>query len=180
MAPFVVSAHTLPPVNAREFGMTVHPRAPAFVFPSLGAYVGGDSIVAGMRSRSRTPTAAATARSTRRWPAPGSRGCAASTATTCSRSEVVAEALAEEPGTYFLTDFLARTFERTVVRELGLDRHPELRDEYFRNYTRVLWLAQRPTPPTRAAARRAADRIGLPLLRARGGADSGLECQLEG
>jgi uncharacterized 2Fe-2S/4Fe-4S cluster protein (DUF4445 family) len=47
MAPFVVSAHTLPPVNAREFGVAVHPRAPAFVFPSLGAYVGGD-IVAGM------------------------------------------------------------------------------------------------------------------------------------
>ena len=47
------------------------------------------------------------------------------------------EALAEEPGTYFLTDFLARTFEHTVVRELGLDRHPELRDDYFRHYTRV-------------------------------------------
>jgi uncharacterized 2Fe-2S/4Fe-4S cluster protein (DUF4445 family) len=47
MAPFVVSTHTLPPVNAREFGVTIHPRAPAFVFPSLGAYVGGD-IVAGM------------------------------------------------------------------------------------------------------------------------------------
>jgi uncharacterized 2Fe-2S/4Fe-4S cluster protein (DUF4445 family) len=47
MAPFVVSTHTLPPLNAREFGVTVHPRAPAFVFPSLGAYVGGD-IVAGM------------------------------------------------------------------------------------------------------------------------------------
>ena len=36
----------------------------------------------------------------------------------------VREALAEQPGTYFLTDFLARTFEHTVVRELGLDRHP--------------------------------------------------------
>jgi uncharacterized 2Fe-2S/4Fe-4S cluster protein (DUF4445 family) len=47
MAPFVVSTHTFPPVAAREFGVLVHPRAPAFVFPSLGAYVGGD-IVAGM------------------------------------------------------------------------------------------------------------------------------------
>jgi uncharacterized 2Fe-2S/4Fe-4S cluster protein (DUF4445 family) len=47
MAPFVVSTHTFPPVAASEFGVAVHPRAPAFVFPSLGAYVGGD-IVAGM------------------------------------------------------------------------------------------------------------------------------------
>jgi uncharacterized 2Fe-2S/4Fe-4S cluster protein (DUF4445 family) len=47
MAPFVVSTHTLPEVPARELGVEVHPRAPAFVFPSLGAYVGGD-IVAGM------------------------------------------------------------------------------------------------------------------------------------
>jgi hypothetical protein len=72
-------------------------------------------------------------------------------------------ALEEEPGTYLLTDFLARTFEHTVVRELGLDRHPELRDAYFGHYTRVLWLAQKPTAGTRAAAERAADRLGLPL-----------------
>jgi Protein of unknown function (DUF1638) len=75
----------------------------------------------------------------------------------------VAAALAQEPGTYFLTDFLARTFEHTVWRELGLDRHPELRDDYFRHYTRVLWLAQRPTAATRACAERAALRLGLPL-----------------
>jgi hypothetical protein len=78
--------------------------------------------------------------------------------------EEVAAALEEEPGTYFLTDFLARTFEHTVVRELGLDRHPELRDEYFRHYTRVMWLAQRPTPATRACAQAAAARLGLPLV----------------
>jgi uncharacterized 2Fe-2S/4Fe-4S cluster protein (DUF4445 family) len=47
MAPFVVATHTFPPAAAADFGVTVHPRAPAFVFPSLGAYVGGD-IVAGM------------------------------------------------------------------------------------------------------------------------------------
>jgi hypothetical protein len=79
-----------------------------------------------------------------------------------SREEVRA-AVAEHPGTYFLTDFLARTFERTVIRELGLDRHPELRDAYFGNYTRIVWLAQRPTPATRAAAERAAARVRLPL-----------------
>jgi len=72
-------------------------------------------------------------------------------------------ALEEEPGTYFLTDFLARTFEHTVMRELGLDRHPELRDAYFGHYTRVLWLAQHPTPATRAAAERAAALLDLPL-----------------
>ena len=92
--------------------------------------------------------------------------------------EEVRTALEEEPGTYFLTDFLARTFEHTVVRELGLDRHPELRDDYFRNYTRVLWLAQRPTPATRAAAQRAAARIGLPLY-VRTVGNAGLERQLE-
>jgi hypothetical protein len=92
-------------------------------------------------------------------------------------SDVVREALDEDPGTYFLTDFLARTFEHTVVRELGLDRHPELREDYFRNYTRVLWLAQRPTPATAAAAERAAELIGLPLETRRVG-NLGLERQL--
>jgi hypothetical protein len=75
----------------------------------------------------------------------------------------VREALEAEPGTYLLTDFLARTFAHTVLEELGLDRHPELRDAYFGHYTRVLWLAQRPTPATERAAERAAAAIGLPL-----------------
>jgi Protein of unknown function (DUF1638) len=92
--------------------------------------------------------------------------------------EEVREALEEEPGTYFLTDFLARTFEHTVVRELGLDRHPELRDAYFGHYTRVAWLAQHPTPATRAAAERAAARLGLPLEERPAG-DEALERQLE-
>ena len=92
--------------------------------------------------------------------------------------EEVRTALEEEPGTYFLTDFLARTFEHTVVRELGLDRHPELRDDYFRNYTRVLWLAQRPTPATRAAAQRAADESASRCMSCTVG-NAGLERQLE-
>ena len=79
-----------------------------------------------------------------------------------ARDEVRA-AFEEEPGTYLLTDFLARTFEHTVMRQLGLDRHPELRDAYFGHYTRVLWLAQHPTPKTRRAAERAAAHLGLPL-----------------
>ncbi len=92
--------------------------------------------------------------------------------------EEVRTALAEEPGTYVLTDFLARTFEHTVLRQLGLDRHPELRDAYFGHYTRVLWLAQRPTPATRAAAERAATAIDLPLD-VRHVGDAGLERALE-
>ena len=75
----------------------------------------------------------------------------------------VREALAEEPGTYFLTDFLARTFEHTVWRSLGLDRYPELRDDYFHSYRRCIWLSQRPTPSLRRAAEHAAGLLGLPL-----------------
>ena len=93
-------------------------------------------------------------------------------------SEEVAALLEDQPGTYFLTDFLARTFEHTVVRELGLDRWPELRDEYFRHYTRVVWLAQRPTAANRACAERAAAALGLPLTEIAVG-NTGLERELE-
>jgi hypothetical protein len=69
----------------------------------------------------------------------------------------------EQPGTYLLTDFLVRSFARTVLTELGLDRYPDLRDAYFGSYTRVVWLAQEPDAELRALAESAAARIELPL-----------------
>jgi hypothetical protein len=85
--------------------------------------------------------------------------------------------LAAEPGTYLLTDFLVRSFARTVLRELGLDRYPELRDVYFGNYRRVVWLAQQPTAELHAMAAAAAKRLELPLTVLRTGL-SGLEREL--
>lgn len=71
--------------------------------------------------------------------------------------------LQDEPGTYLLTDFLVRSFERSVIRELGLDRYPELCGAYFANYTRIVWLTTRPTADLTALADRAAATLGLPL-----------------
>ncbi|OGO10277.1 MAG: hypothetical protein A2Y93_06310 [Chloroflexi bacterium RBG_13_68_17] len=69
----------------------------------------------------------------------------------------------ENPGTYFLTDYLVQSFEPLVIEGMGLDRHPELRQEYFRNYSRVVYLAQRDDPALRQRAAWAADALGLPL-----------------
>lgn len=67
----------------------------------------------------------------------------------------------EQLGTFYLTDFLVRNFERLVIRGLGLDRHPELRDAYFGNYTRLVYLAQANDAGLLEAARAAANRLGL-------------------
>lgn len=68
---------------------------------------------------------------------------------------------ADEPGTFYLTDFLARHFERLVIEPLGLDRHPQLADAYFGNYRRLVYLAQTDDRRLRAAAADAARRLGL-------------------
>jgi hypothetical protein len=66
-----------------------------------------------------------------------------------------------EIGTFYLTDYLVRHFDRLIVAGLGLDRHPELREAYFGHYTRLLYLAQAPTPALIRKAEDAADRLGL-------------------
>ena len=67
----------------------------------------------------------------------------------------------EEMGAFFLTDFLVRQFDTILWKGLGLDRHPELRDLYFANYDRVVYLAQTEDRKLDAAAVEAADRLGL-------------------
>ena len=66
-----------------------------------------------------------------------------------------------EPGTLYLTDYLARNFDRLILEGLGIDRHPELEAMYFGNYRRLVHLAQTRDGTLRAAARAAAERLGL-------------------
>jgi hypothetical protein len=75
--------------------------------------------------------------------------------------EVFSRLAEEEPGTFFLTDFLARHFDALVIRGLGIDRFPQLRDDYFGNYRRLVHLAQFDDPDTAAKAKAAAERLGL-------------------
>lgn len=67
----------------------------------------------------------------------------------------------QEPGTFYLTDFLVRHFERLVIKGLGLDRHPELLPTYFGNYKRVVYLAQQHSPELEIRARACAERLEL-------------------
>jgi hypothetical protein len=62
---------------------------------------------------------------------------------------------------FFLTDFLVRQFDSIIVKGLGLDRHPELRDMYFGNYRKVVYISQVPTPALIAKAEAAAERLSL-------------------
>jgi hypothetical protein len=71
-------------------------------------------------------------------------------------------ALAEaELGTFYLTDFLLRHFERLVIRGLGIDRHPELFSVYFSNYRKLVYLAQAPDATSQEQAQAVAKRMGL-------------------
>ncbi len=76
-----------------------------------------------------------------------------------------------EPGTFYLTDFLARHFDGLVIEGLGLDRFPQLRDVYFGNYKELLYLRQLPENDERERAQKAAERIALEYREV----DTGLE-----
>lgn len=66
-----------------------------------------------------------------------------------------------DPGTFYLTDYLARHFERLIWQGLALDRHPELLEDYFGNYRRLIYLAQTDDPDLTDRAMAAAERLGL-------------------
>jgi hypothetical protein len=74
---------------------------------------------------------------------------------------VFAQLADAEPGTFYLTDFLLKNFERLVIRSLGIDRHPQLKDEYFRHYHRLVYLAQAVKPGSLERAREIADYLGF-------------------
>ena len=67
----------------------------------------------------------------------------------------------EEFTAFYLTDFLVRQFDAFVWRPMGLDRHPELRDMYFGNYTKLVYQAQTNDPTLDAKAEDCARRLGL-------------------
>jgi len=66
-----------------------------------------------------------------------------------------------ELGTFYLTDYLVRQFDKLIIEGLGLDKHPELRDAYFGNYRKLVYLAQIENPALDAKAEAAAAKLGL-------------------
>jgi Protein of unknown function (DUF1638) len=76
-------------------------------------------------------------------------------------AQVFEELCEAEPGTFYLTDFLLRHFDRLVIRGLGLDRHPELTQDYFRHYRKLVYLAQTRVPSAVERAKQIAERMGF-------------------
>lgn len=77
--------------------------------------------------------------------------------------EEFGRALEEEPGTYFLTDFLVRTWDKLVIKRSGLDRRPAIKELLFRPYKRLVYFAQDADAPLLAKAGEIAQWLGLPL-----------------
>lgn len=74
------------------------------------------------------------------------------------------EIMEEEPGSFFLTDFLVRKFRGTVMKGMGLDKYPHLKNEYFRNYKRVVYLMQKRDPKLVEQAQQIADYLELDFV----------------
>ena len=81
--------------------------------------------------------------------------------TVLARGDATAALSDAEPGTFYLTDFLLRHFDRLVMQGLGIDRHPELLTTYFGNYRRLVYLGQAPGAQSDRDARAVAQRLGL-------------------
>ncbi|MFQ3223130.1 MAG: hypothetical protein ACI80W_001499 [Porticoccaceae bacterium] len=95
--------------------------------------------------------------------------------------ERFSELAEQELGTFYLTDFLVEHFDRIMIKGLKLDRHPELRDQYFAHYTRVIYLSQRQDTELEAKAKVAAEFLGLEfrhLHTGYGDLDSSLQQQI--
>jgi len=93
------------------------------------------------------------------------------------------EMMDEELGTFYLTDYLARYFDRLIIKGFGIDKHPELRDMYFGNYKRLVYLAQTDDPKIDALAEAAAERLDLAYERRKtgyGGLDTFLGTNSDG
>jgi len=71
----------------------------------------------------------------------------------------------DEITTFYLTDFLVRQFDAFIIKPMGLDRHPELRDMYFGNYEKLVYQAQTDDPALTDKAKTCADRLGLAFER---------------
>lgn len=84
----------------------------------------------------------------------------------------------DEPGTFFLTDFMVRTFQGLIMKSMGLDRFPSLKKDYFRNYRKVLYLAQSEDDELIEKAHRIARYLELPLEIKQTGY-SGLEARIQ-
>jgi hypothetical protein len=80
-------------------------------------------------------------------------------------NDVFANTSEDEITAFYLTDFLVKQFDAFIMKPMGLDRHPELRDMYFGNYTKVVYQAQINDPVLDAKAQECADKLGLPLER---------------
>lgn len=80
---------------------------------------------------------------------------------TYAGQKAFAEIADDDPTCLYLTDYMARHFDRLIIEGLGIDRHPELQEMYFAHYTRLIYLAQTRDPALEAKAEAAAARLGL-------------------